>query len=568
MARKTKKAISLKGTNNILPISEKTYKTAVYVRLSLEDIRKKISDSIGTQKTMLLQYIQAQPDLQLYKIYEDVNYTGTNFNRPGFTKMIEDIQSGEVDCIIVKDLSRFGRNFEETGHYLEQVFPFLNVRFISVNDNYDSLTATLDETTLIVPLKNLMNEIYARDLSKKVQLSKKQKQKRGEFGGSFAPYGYIKNGNSFMVDDETAPIVTQIFTWVLEGYSDNMITQKLNELKITPPSRYRFEKGITRAKKHQETKFWYKSVVQKMIENLAYTGILAQGKQQSNFFNGSGRIEKNRDEWIIHENAHTAIINKEIFDKAQEIRLQRKENYKNKEKIYNKENNVENIFKGLIFCADCKTNMIRKKVNRADGTVYYLFLCHVYEQLDKNACTKKSIRETDLREALYSCIIKQINLTVDINRIIQDIKKEQDYIKQNNALDKKINELKQKLQQNQRYRGTLRKDYVDGVINEQDYIYMKSNYEDEKNNLQSELELLESNKFQHDSMLSGENKCIAEFKKYENECYLSAQMVSALIERIEVIDYNKIIVRFKYRDELSYILSQIGNNRQEVNSYE
>ena len=146
MARKTRKEFNIKNKMNTPPASEKIYKAGIYIRLSLEDIRKKISDSIGTQKNMLLQYIQTQPDLQLYKIYEDVNYTGTNFNRPGFTQMIEDIQSGTVNCVIVKDLSRFGRNFEETGHYLEQVFPFLQIRFISVNDNYDSLTATSDET--------------------------------------------------------------------------------------------------------------------------------------------------------------------------------------------------------------------------------------------------------------------------------------------------------------------------------------------------------------------------------------------------------------------------------------
>jgi DNA invertase Pin-like site-specific DNA recombinase len=324
MARKTRKAVNAVNNENIVNnpiISEKTYKTAIYVRLSVEDIRKKISDSTGTQKTMLLQYIQSQPDLRLYKIYEDVNYTGTNFNRPGFTKMIEDIQDGLIDCVIVKDLSRFGRNFEETGNYLERVFPFLHVRFISVNDGYDSLTATLDETTLIVPLKNLMNEVYARDVSKKSQSGFKQKQKRGEFCGSFAPYGYIKIGNSLIVNEEAALIVKQIFTWVTEGYSDMAIAQKLNGLKITPPSRYRFEKGITKAKTHEDTRFWYKSAVKRITENLAYTGILAQGKQQSNFLNGGGRIENNRNEWIIRENTHTAIIKKEVFDKAQEIRL-------------------------------------------------------------------------------------------------------------------------------------------------------------------------------------------------------------------------------------------------------
>ena len=566
MARKTRKAVNIENTVNIPFISEKKYRTAIYVRLSVEDIRKKISDSIGTQKAMLLQYIQTQPDLQLYKIYEDVNYTGTNFNRPGFIKMIEDIQSGIVDCIVIKDLSRFGRNFEETGHYLERVFPFLQVRFISVNDNYDSLTATLDETTLILPLKNLMNEAYARDVSKKSQSGFRQKQKRGEFCGSFAPYGYIKIDNSLVVDEEAAPIVKQIFAWVIEKYSDSMIAQKLNGLKIPPPSKYRFEKGITKSKKHEETKFWYKSAVFRITTNPVYMGLLVQGKYQSNFLNGGGRFKKNSDEWIIHENTHTAIIDKEIFDKVQEIRLHRKNNIKyNEEKINNKDNGNENIFRGLIFCADCKGNMMRHTRRRADGSVVYSFLCNVYEQVDKNACTKKQIKETDLKEALYTSIITQINIVLDVSRIIENIKKEQSYIRQTDTIDKNINEIKQKLQQNQKYRSSLREDYVDGVINEQDYINMKTEYEEEKNNLQDDLDLLESNKYQHKTMLSGESRSIVEFTKFKNERYLSAQMVSALIDRIEVINYDKILVRFKYRDEFEFILSNVvKNDQQEV----
>ena len=565
MARKTNKKINIENADHNTVISEKIYKTAIYARLSLEDMKKKISDSIGTQKTMLLQYIQTQPDLQLYKIYEDVNYTGTNFNRPGFTKMLEDIKSGIIDCIVVKDLSRFGRNFEETGHYLENIFPFLQVRFIAVNDSYDSLTATLDETTMIVPFKNLINELYARDLSKKVQAGFKQKQNRGEFCGSVAPYGYIKDGNFLMVDEETAPIVKQIYTWVLEGCSIGIIIRKLNELKIMPPSRYFFEKGILKAKQYENVKFWYRSAVERITENPVYTGVLAQRKSQSNFLHGGGEIENNRDEWIIFENSHTAIIEKEDFEAVQEIRLRRKEISNNNKKKYNNENGNENIFKGLIFCADCKRNIFRhKQLPLADGKIDYYFYCYVYEQVDKNACTKKSIKETVLRETLFSLINQQINLTLDISRIIKNITKDKSYIKQNNIFDKKINELKQKLQQNQRYRSSLREDYLDGVITEQDYNGMKSEYEEEKNNLEYELDSLAANKFHHDTMLSEENKYITEFRKFENERYLSAQMVSALVERIEVADYNKITIRFKYRDELDFLLAYAGYKKSEA----
>ena len=563
MARKTRKELGVETAVNIPLISEKEYKTAIYVRLSLEDIRKKISDSIGTQKAMLLQYIQTQPDLQLYKIYEDINYTGTNFNRPGFTKMIDDIQAGAIDCIVVKDLSRFGRNFEETGNYLERVFPFLQIRFISVNDGYDSLKATLDETTLIVPLKNLMNEIYARDLSKKVQFGKKQKQKRGEYCGSFAPYGYIKANNSLAVDEETAPIVKQIFAWVVEGHSDTDIAKKLSELNIKPPSRYSFEKGFKKAPKYENTKFWYKTTIKRITTNPVYIGSLAQGKEKSNFLNGGGRIKNSRDEWVIRENIHTAIIENEIFDKVQEIRLRRKKGVINKdEKTNTIKNGDENIFKGLIFCADCKAAMMRRYHYRADGSIFSKFVCNVYAQVDKNGCTKKNIKEDDLRETLYFMIMNQINLVANVSRIIQNIKNEQSYIKQSDTLDKKIDEIKRKLQQNQRYKGYLRKDYVDGIINEQDYVGMKSDYENENNNLQNDLDLLESNKFQHSHILSGENKCISEFRKFENERYLSTQMVSTLIERIEVNDYDKMKVRFKYHDEFDFILSYIAGKEQ------
>jgi hypothetical protein len=301
----------------------------------------------------------------------------------------------------------------------------LQVRFISVNDGYDSLMATLDETSLILPLKNLMNEIYARDISKKSQAGYKQKQKRGEYCGALAPYGYIKDGTLLIVDEETAPIVKQIFAWVVQGYSDTDIAKKLSDSKITPPSRYLFEKGLAKSKRHENTRFWYKTTIMRISTNLVYTGVLAQGKEQSNFLNGGGRIKTNPNEWIIRENTHTAIIEKEIFDKAQGIRSGRKKGVVNKENNPNiRKSNYENIFKGLIFCADCKAAMQRRYHYRADGSMFSKYVCNVYAQVDRNGCTKKNIKENDLREALYSYINKQINLAADISRIVQQIKKE------------------------------------------------------------------------------------------------------------------------------------------------
>jgi DNA invertase Pin-like site-specific DNA recombinase len=302
----------------------KVYKTALYIRLSVEDIRKKVSNSVGTQKAMLTDYLQTRPDMKLCGVYEDVNYTGTNFNRPAFAKMMADIQTGSVNCVIVKDLSRFSRCFEETGHILERVFPSLQVRFIALDDFYDSLTASPDENGLTVPLKNLINEIYARDISRKTQSGKRAKQQRGEFCGSFAPYGYIKSGSSFALDEETVPVVRLIFGQILNGKSDIAIAQSLNDLKVLPPSRYRFEKGIVKDKKFAEMRFWHKSAIKRISENPVYTGVLVTGKYQSHFLRGGGITEKDRGEWLLFEGAHPAIIDKDTYDKVRKIREKRK----------------------------------------------------------------------------------------------------------------------------------------------------------------------------------------------------------------------------------------------------
>lgn len=550
MARVSRKANAAAMAER--PAVIRIYNTAIYTRLSDEDIRKKISDSIGTQKAMLMNYLQAHPDLRLYDVYQDVNYTGTNFNRPDFTRMIKDIQAGLVDCVLVKDLSRFGRSFEEMGHYLERVFPFLQVRFISVGDGYDSLTASLDESSLIVPLKNLMNEVYARDISKKVQSSVKLKQKRGEFCGSVAPYGYIKAGPVFVIDEETAPVVRQIFDWILEGKSDMAIAQILNNRKLLPPSRYRFEKGITKAKKHQEAQFWYKSAVKRISENPAYTGILAQAKHQSNFLHGGGRIVNDRDAWIIKEEAHPAIIGSGTFEAVQKIRKARRQNYKVNEDYVPQ----DNIFKGLIVCGDCKAHMMRSRLRRVGGDEHF-FQCNVHTQVNKSACTQKRIMEADLQDALFAYISREISLAVNISRIIKDMKKRDSYQGQKHTLDGKIGAVQKKLGKNRRFRGSLREEYKDGVLTEEDYACMKEDYDEEKERLQQELDALLAEKLRQDTTLSPDNKWNTEFRRFEMEQQLSAQMVSTLVDRIEVYDGGRIGVSLCYRDEFEALREYI-----------
>ncbi|MCL2169425.1 MAG: recombinase family protein [Defluviitaleaceae bacterium] len=261
--------VSRKKINEKKQLEMQIFRAALYVRLSVEDVRKQAAGSAGGQRDFLLKFLQERYDLEFYGLYEDINYTGTNFERPEFKRMMEDVQAGSVNCVVVKDLSRFGRNFLESGQYLEEIFPSLQVRFISVMDNYDSHAIS---SSGIVPVKNLMNEAVARDISKKVRAAKELKRARGEFLGPFAPYGYLKVGSGLVVDKEAARVVSQIFKWVLEGFGDRAIVGKLNEMGVLPPSRYRFERGIVKAKAYGDAKIWHKSAVRRVLENSVHIG--------------------------------------------------------------------------------------------------------------------------------------------------------------------------------------------------------------------------------------------------------------------------------------------------------
>ena len=263
---------------------------------------------MGAQRAMLAQYVREQPDMQLYRVYEDVNYSGTTFDRPAFVHMMEDMEAGRVDCVVVRDLSRFGRSFEETGHYLERVFPLRGVRFVAVGDGYDSLTATVDERFLAVPLRNLMNEVFARDISKKVQTAFRAKQQRGEFCGSFAPYGYIKEGTRLVVDPEAAKVVQQIYAWRLAGLGSKAIARELNAQGVAPPGQYRAGKGLIKTPTDAKTRVWHASAVRRVLANPAYSGTLALGRYRSNFLRGGGVTQVHEDDWCIFKEAHPAIV--------------------------------------------------------------------------------------------------------------------------------------------------------------------------------------------------------------------------------------------------------------------
>jgi DNA invertase Pin-like site-specific DNA recombinase len=306
-------------------------RTAIYARLSIMDNgRDKYGspkDSLETQIEYLKNYIKNHPDLNLAGIYSDNGYSGTNFIRPEWERLMEDINSGNINCIIVKDLSRLGRDYIDTGSYLEQIFPVLGVRFISVNDNYDSSSSNFETDSLCIAMKNVLNSYYVKDISKKVSAAAHLKQKKGEYQGAHPPYGYLysEEGSCKLIPDQiTAPVVKQIFEWCAAGYSDSRIVKILDDREILTPNAYFYKKDFIHSEKYEAIRQWQRSTIRRITVNQVYTGCMVRGKSEESLYDGLVRQELPKEKWIIVPDTHEAIISEELFKTVQLLREERK----------------------------------------------------------------------------------------------------------------------------------------------------------------------------------------------------------------------------------------------------
>ncbi len=320
--------------------------------------------------------------------------------------MMKEVKNGRINCIMVKDLSRFGRNYLEAGHYIEYVFPFLNVRFIAVTDNFDTLTATAAELSYLIPLKNIMNENYARDISKKERSSKKMLRKNGCFLGAYAMYGYEKTADRhrISIDPEAAAHVKTIFDLCEQGYSDSAIAKYLNLHEIACPARYKYEKGIVKNEKYANTYGWYPQTIAGILTSRIYIGDMVQGKRGSREIGGKKEVIP-QSQWDIVSGTHERIISREQFERVQKIRLSRHERYQRmaeKKALYKKKSADDYILKGRIYCGDCGKAMARKHVKACKDE--YRYICEIYER--NGRCARKFLPEQDLYKMLY-CLIKK-----------------------------------------------------------------------------------------------------------------------------------------------------------------
>ena len=542
----------------------KIWSATLYLRLSRDDGDKEESNSITGQRELLRDFIRTRPELREYAVRIDDGFTGSNFERPSFKKMLEDVKAGRTNCIIVKDLSRFGRNYKETGNYLERIFPFLGVRFIAVNDSFDTLTAQRGADGYLVPLKNLINEVYSKDISRKSGSALAAKQKNGDFIGAWAPYGYRKqpdNPHKLEPDEATAPVVRQIFRWRAEGVSFTQIARRLNDSGVPSPSAYLYNTGVCKTEKYNGVS-WYVQTVKNLLSRQVYIGHMVQGKKRQSFYENRGQYKKPREEWVVVENTHEPLIDRETFDKVQELARRKNAEYFENLGRFTHLETTENILKGLVCCADCKRPLVRYKNVSHEKKLWYTFICPTHAN-DIGSCPLKNIREDALFPMLLQAIQTQIALAADMEAIVRRVNSSPKYRKQTATLQGRLDAAKRTLKRCNGLYDSLYQSYVDQLMTEQEYMTLKRRYKAEAEEAERLIEAL-TRRQAAEAAHTPENPFLAAFGSFRGADVLTKEMAQALIERVYVDGDSNIEIVFRYRDEYKELCTYLEGRKTDA----
>ena len=467
-------------------MKKQQYKAAIYLRLSKGDddinaLEKAESNSITNQRLITMNYIEKHPEIKFVKEYQDDGYTGMNFDRPGLKKMMEDIDKGKINCIIVKDLSRFGRERIEAGTYLLKTFKEKGVRFISINDSYDSLTASNSDTHIILPIKALTNDNYSRDISTKVRTSKEIKRQRGDFVGSVAPYGYMRdpeNPSALIIDEEAAQVVRKIFEKKINGKSALAISKELTAEGILTTSEYRKSKGLTvTGFKRKNPGQWSTRGVLRILRNEAYTGTLIQGKTKKISYKIKKCVEKPREEWSIHENAMEPIISKIDFRTVQTLL--------DRDTICPPGKEVPYLYSGMFFCSECGHPMFRKMQDDEEKKVYYI--CGSY--VKGIGCSSHKIYEDDLNRIVTFYLTDMLNKHGDYERIMKKLEEAEISFEEVIEHDKRIIALTKERTSVSSLLNSLETSRAEGLLDDDQYFEYKESYLNKLDNIADSIEV-------------------------------------------------------------------------------
>ena len=510
------------------------YRVALYIRLSKEDENEGPSESVTNQKSLLNEFVQ-QHRLSVYDTYIDDGWSGTNFDRPNFQRMIGDIEAKKVNMVITKDLSRLGRDYIMTGHYMERYFPEHRVRYISLLDGIDTgVDSTANDIT---PFRAIMNDMYAKDISKKIKSVKRDKQRKGQFIGGKPMYGYKMHPtekNKIVIDEEAAPVVRRIFALALSGMSCRQIASSLNSDNVLSPAAYA---KLPVSKPGPYTGLWSSERISEMLQNETYIGNMVQGRMVKISYKSKKCLRQSPENWVVVEGTHEPIIDPETFQKVQLLVSSRK---------HTRSRTYDFLLKGLIFCHECGYPMAVLNRKNAAGEDRLFFVCRTYQRFTKaGVCTCHSIKEETVNEAVLAKVreVCQAYLNPDRLRpiakeVVENASKAASCEAEMQALQSKITALTTNLDQ-------MYMDRLNGLLSEEDFQRIYQKVKMDRTVLEDRLKSLQE---QAKQPVNTEEKAAALVKQFLDSGLSSRELLVSLIERVELTEEKDIIIKFRFRE--------------------
>lgn len=519
----------------------------IYGRISSG--QEKNADSVDSQITLATEYIAAKPGLVLGGVFRDDGISGTVFDRPGYNRMLEGIRSGAVRCVVVKDLSRLGRDYIVVGELLFKTFTQYNVRFISINDYYDSADEDARRKRLIVLFKNLINQMYSRNTGKQVRSAYATKQMRGEPIGNKPPFGYLYEGKGaarrLVIEPEGAEVVRRMFTMRAEGRSIHEITAHMNRNKVPSPRNHYYNLGLMKNEKYAVWRPWDGTTIRReILQNEVYIGNLALGKTE---VRDGKNCRKPRQEWIIHPDNHEAIVEKELFDTVQRLMGESSERFKKTGNHF-----AENIFAGRVFCSRCgraATRSIQRRKTIADKFDYYCPTCHdeLRHTLGKDKIPRFPLYV--LERAIYTELRTRIDACLDMDALLDEVSRSAAFTGERNALLSKRRQLEQALSQADELLANAYVHHLSGLLDSREFELARAKFESDREAAEAALERNRDELERSGMDAAQTTEWLAACRKFAGFDRLDRDIVAALVERIEITPMSRELhVKLAFQD--------------------
>ena len=542
--------------SGVIQLKEKQFYAAMYLRLSKDDedrgsFNKSESNSIGNQRELIKSFLREQPDIELYDIYVDDGFSGSNFDRPEFKRMIGDIEAGRVNCVVVKDLSRFGRDYIESGRYIQKTFPALGVRFIALTDHFDSISADTGESSIVLPVKNFINDSYCRDISTKVKSQLAVKYKNGECIAAFAAYGYRKSDtdkNRLVIDEYAAENVRRIFAWKIEGLALSAIAEKLNSLGILSPKEYKKSMGLSYHGGFSGTgrSGWGSTTIKRILTNEVYLGHMVQGKTEKVNYKVKKHTAKPEREWVKVENTHEAIVSADDFAVVQHLLKA--------DGRRSPDSGTPSPFMGILFCGDCGQQMVRRVIRYKDTAKVY-YICSTKNRGE--GCSRHSIEESALKEIVCESARKFANSFLKEKELFDRAMQYETNFEAVARYDREIGRLKKEQDKYYSLCSGLYEDLREGVVTKEEFERLQSGFMQKGKELEAAMqkqEQLIKDMFKKGALSAGRLKTFQDCVELRE---IDRHTLSSLVRRIDVYENRQVVIDFYFMDTFA-VMAGIG----------